>query len=75
MRFVIGNAGLATLSGGQPLELNTESILSHAFDGAIYVSQNLFVFVFAAVGLDYCFKAGLLSPFPIRRSTTRTKDR
>ncbi|XP_062074636.1 uncharacterized protein LOC133778657 [Humulus lupulus] len=67
--------GLAALSAGQPLELNTESLLSHAFDGATYVSQNLFVFAFAAVGLDYCFKARLLSPFPIERSISRTKDR
>ncbi|EXB39941.1 hypothetical protein L484_001700 [Morus notabilis] len=66
--------GLATLSGGQPLELNTESISSHAFDGAIHVSQDLFLFVSAAVGLDYCFKMGLLSPFPIKTSIARTKD-
>ncbi|PON92815.1 homer protein [Trema orientale] len=67
--------GLAALGAGQPLALNTESFLSHAFDGAIYVSENLLVFVFAAVGLDYCFKARLLSPFPIKRSISRTKDR
>lgn len=56
------------------MELNTESILSHALDGAIHVSQDLFVFVSAAVGLDYCFKMGLLSPFPIKRSIARAKD-
>ncbi|PON73560.1 homer protein [Parasponia andersonii] len=67
--------GLAALGAGQPLALNIESFLSHAFDGAIYVSENLLVFVFAAVGLDYCFKARLLSPFPIKRSISRTKDR
>ncbi|XP_021816595.1 uncharacterized protein LOC110758927 [Prunus avium] len=58
--------GLATLDGGQPLELNAGSFLSHAFDGALYVSQSLFVFLSAAIALDYCFKARLLSPFPIK---------
>ncbi|KAM1080303.1 hypothetical protein FF1_014964 [Malus domestica] len=60
--------GLATLDGGQPLELNAGSFFSHAFDGAIYVSQSLFIFLSAAVALDYCFKTGLLSPFPIKNS-------
>ena len=56
---------------GPPLELNTGSFLSHAFDGAVYVSENLFLFVFASVGLDYCFKMKLLSPFPIKNSISR----
>ncbi|KAA8526097.1 hypothetical protein F0562_007803 [Nyssa sinensis] len=60
--------GLATLDGGPPLELETGSFLSHAFDGAIYVSENLLIFVFAAVGLDFCYKMRILSPFPIRKS-------
>lgn len=67
--------GLAMLGSGPPLELNTESILSHAFDGAVYVSENLLIFVFAAVGLDYCFKMRLLSPFPLKRSVSRTNSR
>ncbi|KAM5571295.1 hypothetical protein ABKV19_011748 [Rosa sericea] len=60
--------GLAMLDGGRPLELNTDSLISHAFDGAVYVSENLFVFLSAAVALDYLFKARLLSPFPIKKS-------
>ena len=36
---------------GPPLELNTGSFLSHALDGAVNVSENLFLFVFASVGL------------------------
>lgn len=56
------------LDGGRPLELNTDSLISHAFDGAVYVSENLFVFLSAAVALDYLFKARLLSPFPIKKS-------
>ncbi|KAF7824953.1 homer protein [Senna tora] len=62
--------GLATLGGGPVLELNLESFLSHALDGVVYVSENLLVFVFAAVSLDYCFKTRLLSPFPIDRSVS-----
>lgn len=64
----IYNAGLATLGGGPPLELEVESLLSHAFNGAIYVSQSLLVFLFAAVSLDYCIKLRILSSFPIERS-------
>ncbi|XP_061344855.1 uncharacterized protein LOC133290736 [Gastrolobium bilobum] len=60
--------GLATLGGGPLLELNFESFLSHVQNGTIYVSENLFIFVSAAVGLDYCLKTRLLSPFPIDRS-------
>lgn len=50
-----------------PLELKNESFLSTATKGALYMSQSLIVFFFAAVGLDYCFKVGLLSPFPIKK--------
>ncbi|GKV04003.1 hypothetical protein SLEP1_g16222 [Rubroshorea leprosula] len=63
--------GLATLGGGPPLELNPASIFSHAFDGALYVSQNLFIFIFAAVGLDFCFKTRLLSSFPMKKIISR----
>ncbi|KAF3434202.1 hypothetical protein FNV43_RR25305 [Rhamnella rubrinervis] len=67
--------GLAMLGGGQPLELSIESFLSHAFDGAIYVSQSLFVFISASVALDYCFKMGLVSFFPMKRSISRTNSK
>ncbi|OIT34467.1 PREDICTED: uncharacterized protein LOC109244649 [Nicotiana attenuata] len=60
--------GLATLGGGPPLELDTGSFWSHALDGAVYVSENLLIFLFAGVGLDLCFKLRILSPFPIDRS-------
>ena len=59
------------LGSGPPLELNTRRFLSHAFDGAVYVSENLFLFVFAFVGLDYCFKMKLLSHFPIKKPISR----
>ncbi|XP_073267143.1 uncharacterized protein, partial [Populus alba] len=50
------------------LELDPESFLSHVFNGAQYVSENLLIFAFAAVSLDFCFKTdGLLSPFPIEK--------
>lgn len=63
------------LGGGQPLELTTESFLSHAFDGAVYVSQSLFVFVSASIALDYCFKMGFVSSFPMKRSISRTNSK
>ncbi|KAJ8451093.1 hypothetical protein Cgig2_026902 [Carnegiea gigantea] len=58
--------GLATLTGGRALELDSASFLAHALDGALFVSQDLFVFIFAAVSLDFCFKTRIVSPFPIR---------
>ncbi|KAL4592722.1 hypothetical protein LXL04_005725 [Taraxacum kok-saghyz] len=41
--------GLATLAGGPPMELEINSVLSHAFTGAVYVSENLIIFLFAAL--------------------------
>ncbi|XP_045820500.1 uncharacterized protein LOC123913715 isoform X1 [Trifolium pratense] len=60
--------GLAILSAGSLLELNFESLLSYAWDGTIYVSENLVIFLSAAISLDYCLKTRLLSPFPIDRT-------
>ncbi|KAL6177803.1 hypothetical protein ACLB2K_049325 [Fragaria x ananassa] len=67
--------GLAILEAGKPLELNTDSLISHAFDGAVCVSENLFVFLSAAVALDYLFKTRFLSPFPIKKSVSRSNPR
>ncbi|XVF12891.1 hypothetical protein REPUB_Repub08aG0158900 [Reevesia pubescens] len=67
--------GLGTLGGGPPLELDPGSFLSHTIDGAIFVSQNLIIFLFAAVGLDFCIKTRLLSPFPMKRSAPKTNTR
>ncbi|WCJ26618.1 hypothetical protein M5689_008423 [Euphorbia peplus] len=60
--------GLGMLAGGPPLELTQASLISHAFDGAVYVSENLLIFAFAAVSLDFCFQMGLLSPFPVKKT-------
>ncbi|KAL2902931.1 Lissencephaly-1-like protein [Bienertia sinuspersici] len=57
--------GLATLSGGSPLEFNSASFVSHAVDGGLFVLQDLLIFTFAAVSLDFCFKTRSVSPFPI----------
>ncbi|OVA20650.1 hypothetical protein BVC80_883g23 [Macleaya cordata] len=65
--------GLAVLGAGPPLELDIASFLSHAVDSAVYVSENLFIFVFAAVGLDFCFKMRFLSPFPIKKSVSQLR--
>ncbi|KAG8382559.1 hypothetical protein BUALT_Bualt05G0090000 [Buddleja alternifolia] len=63
--------GLGMVGGGPPLELETSSILTHAFDGAVYVSESLLIFLFAGVALDFCIKSRILSPFPIDRSVPR----
>ncbi|KAK1436111.1 hypothetical protein QVD17_01886 [Tagetes erecta] len=65
--------GLATLGGGPPMELEVGSISSHAFTGAVYISENLLIFLFAAVGLDFCIKLRILSPFPIETDVSTTK--
>ncbi|GFQ06046.1 hypothetical protein PHJA_002748600 [Phtheirospermum japonicum] len=64
--------GLGKLGGGPPLELDVVSFASHAFNGAIYVSENLLVFLFAGVALDFCIKLRILSPFPIDPSVPKT---
>lgn len=60
------------LEGGAPLELDGSSILSHAFDGVVCVSESLLIFLFAGVALDFCFKLKIISPFPIQGSDPRT---
>lgn len=60
--------GLAAVGGGPPLEFNANSFLSHAYDGGISVSENLLIFLFATVGLDFCMKLRIISPFPIEIS-------
>ncbi|KAL8216604.1 hypothetical protein R6Q57_023441 [Mikania cordata] len=65
--------GLATLGGGPPMELDVGSVTSHALTGAVYISENLLIFLFAAVGLDFCIKLGILSPFPIETDVSTTR--
>lgn len=58
--------GLAELEAGKPLELNAVSFGSHFIDGAVSISENFFIFLAAAIALDFCFKFRFLSSFPIR---------
>ncbi|THG12487.1 uncharacterized protein LOC114276651 [Camellia sinensis] len=62
--------GVGTVDGGPPLELEIGSFLSHALIGAAYISENLLIFLFAAVALDFCYKMRVLSPFPIKKSAS-----
>ncbi|PKU85710.1 uncharacterized protein LOC110096225 [Dendrobium catenatum] len=57
--------GLAEIESGKPVELNLASFVSHCIDGAVSVSENIIIFVAAAIALDFCFKMRLLSPFPM----------
>ncbi|RWW51136.1 hypothetical protein BHE74_00042535 [Ensete ventricosum] len=59
--------GLSAAETGRILKLDTESFISFSIDGAVYVSENIFIFLAAAVALDFCFKMRVLSPFPTRR--------
>ena len=45
----------------------TESLSKLATNGAVQVSESIFIFLFSAVALDFCFKTGVLSPFPVRK--------
>lgn len=58
--------GLAELDGGKPLELNSVNLVSLFINGAVSVSENIIVFLAAAVALDFCFKLRFLNSFPIR---------
>ncbi|KAL5719147.1 hypothetical protein ACHQM5_011968 [Ranunculus cassubicifolius] len=62
--------GLGAVGAGPPLELTLESFMSHAVNGAVYVSENLLIYFFAAIALDFCFKMQLLSPFPFKTSSS-----
>jgi hypothetical protein len=55
------------LESGRTLELSTDTLISIVLDGAVSVVENIFVFLPAAVALDYCFKMRFLSPFPTRK--------
>lgn len=59
--------GLAAVETAKTLEFDLNSLTSYAFDGAVYVSESIFIFLFSAVALDYCFKMNILSPFPIKK--------
>lgn len=59
--------GLAMLESGKPFELSTDALISLALDAAVSVVENIFIFLPAAVALDYCFKMRFLSPFPTRK--------
>ena len=72
MAYSSGNVGLATLGAEPGLELDTDSLLSTALDGAVYVSENLLIFFLAGIGLDFCMKVGFLSQFPIDTSISNT---
>ena len=34
--------------------------------GGLLTAESIFIFGFAAVAVEYCFKEGLLRPFPLR---------
>lgn len=70
--FYVPDAGLGMLEAGTPLQLDAGSVLAHAFDGAVYVSESLLIFLFAGVALDFCMKMRVLSSFPIEESIPRT---
>ncbi|XP_020114992.1 uncharacterized protein LOC109728868 [Ananas comosus] len=59
--------GLAAVEAAKPSELNIDSFISLSVDGAVYLAENIFVFLSAAIALDFCFKFSLLSPFPMRK--------
>ncbi|OAY67747.1 hypothetical protein ACMD2_10675 [Ananas comosus] len=59
--------GLAAVEAAKPSELNIDNFISLSVDGAVYLAENIFVFLSAAIALDFCFKFSLLSPFPMRK--------
>lgn len=55
------------MESSRTLELSTDTLISVALDGAVIVVENIFIFLPAAVALDFCFKMRFLSPFPRRK--------
>ncbi|KAL3499083.1 hypothetical protein ACH5RR_041815 [Cinchona calisaya] len=66
--------GLATLGAGTRLELDAGNLIPIALDAAVNVSENLLIFFFAGVGLDFCMKLGVLSSFPIDKTISKTNN-
>ncbi|KAG0453205.1 hypothetical protein HPP92_025869 [Vanilla planifolia] len=58
--------GLPGLEPRMLQDLNMESFVPHLIDGAISVSESIFIFLAAAIALDFCFKMRFLSPFPMK---------
>ncbi|CAI9093397.1 OLC1v1028895C1 [Oldenlandia corymbosa var. corymbosa] len=60
---------LATLGAKPTLQqLDIDRLFPVALDSAVYISENLLIFSFAGVALDFCIKSGFLSPYPIVRT-------
>jgi len=47
--------------------MSTDTLISVTLDGAVSVIENIFIFLPAAVALDFCFKIRFLSTFPRRK--------
>ncbi|KAJ9555851.1 hypothetical protein OSB04_010465 [Centaurea solstitialis] len=61
--------GLATLGGGPPMELEVGSVLSHAFSGAVFVSENLLIFLIFFSHIILLYLDAFLLTFERMRNT------
>ncbi|KMZ66192.1 hypothetical protein ZOSMA_2G02030 [Zostera marina] len=49
------------------LDFNDIGFMQQVLEQAVYFSESILIFIFSAIALDFCFKAELLDPFPIRK--------
>jgi hypothetical protein len=62
----MGVAGLGQVDASGVLLGLPEVELSKVLQGALFMLESAAIFGFAAVALEYCFRQGLLRPFPLR---------
>lgn len=60
--------GLSQFEAELPVDFDVNIIFSHALDTSFMLGESMFVFIAAAIGLDYCMKVDLLKPFPSKKS-------
>lgn len=59
--------GLSQFEGELPVDFSVNFIFSHALDTGFMLSESMFIFIAAAIALDYFMKMDLLNPFPSKK--------
>lgn len=59
--------GLSRFEAELPVDFDVNAILLHVLDAAFMVGEGIFIFIAAAIALDYFMKIDLLRPFPSKK--------
>lgn len=60
--------GLSQFEAELPVDFSVQFIFSHALDTGFMLGESMFIFIAAAIALDYCMKMDLLNPFPSKKA-------